>query len=105
MNALRVELKICEGCGVLWLRAATMDAVYCLGCAARLAEFPAPSPTRRRNQRQKPAQPACKRSTRCRKPALPTLQPEPQPQTQTLPAPDAPPPAPRPRRRCFGGVR
>jgi hypothetical protein len=105
MNTLRVELKICEGCGVLWLRATTMDAIYCLGCAARLAEFPAPSPSRRRNQRQQPAQPARKRSTRCRRPLLPKLQPEPQTQPETLPAPAAPPPAPMHRRRCFGGVR
>jgi hypothetical protein len=45
MTDSRVELKVCEGCGVLWFRAA-MSAlsagVYCAGCRRTLAEFPAP---------------------------------------------------------------
>jgi hypothetical protein len=41
MNYLRVDLKVCEGCGVLWLRT-EVDGVYCRGCARRLSEFPAP---------------------------------------------------------------
>jgi hypothetical protein len=40
MNGIRVELKVCEVCGALWLRAAG-QGVYCRGCAVRLAEFPA----------------------------------------------------------------
>jgi hypothetical protein len=39
MNRFRVELKVCEGCGALWTRAAT-DGVYCRGCAVWLSEFP-----------------------------------------------------------------
>jgi hypothetical protein len=44
MKHLRVNLKICEGCGALWLRAATVESVYCRGCLTRLADFPAPDP-------------------------------------------------------------
>jgi hypothetical protein len=42
MNYLRMELKVCEGCGGLWLRTDAANGVYCRGCARRLAEFPAP---------------------------------------------------------------
>jgi hypothetical protein len=34
-----VELKVCEACGNLWVRARGAGA-YCRGCAAWLAEFP-----------------------------------------------------------------
>ena len=50
MNYLRVELKVCEGCGALWLRAMG-QGVYCLGCAVRLSEFPAPRMSRRGKKR------------------------------------------------------
>jgi len=44
MNDLRMELKICEGCGALWLRAGLGQGcsagVYCKGCARTFAEFP-----------------------------------------------------------------
>jgi len=50
MNYLRVELKVCEGCGALWLRAMNRG-VYCLGCAVRLSEFPAPRMSRRGKRR------------------------------------------------------
>jgi hypothetical protein len=53
MNSLRVELKVCEVCGALWLRAAG-QGVYCRGCAVRLAEFPA-SRTGRRGRKCKTA--------------------------------------------------
>jgi hypothetical protein len=60
-----VELKVCEGCGALFLRSAnhgarvprtagddrglrTAPATTCRGCALRLAEFPAPRERRRR---------------------------------------------------------
>lgn len=46
MNYLRMDLKVCEGCGALWLRMSITKDVYCRGCAARLAEFPAPRPRR-----------------------------------------------------------
>jgi hypothetical protein len=42
MNDLRVNLKVCEGCGALWLRGNGVDGVYCRVCLGRLAEFPAP---------------------------------------------------------------
>lgn len=42
MNTLRLSLKVCEACGVLWLRGEVSDGVYCRGCAVRLAQFPAP---------------------------------------------------------------
>jgi hypothetical protein len=42
MSYLRMDLKVCEGCGALWFRGATVNGVYCRGCAGRLAEFPAP---------------------------------------------------------------
>lgn len=41
MNELRMELKVCEGCGVLWLRGGQAGQIYCKGCAAKLSEFPA----------------------------------------------------------------
>ena len=40
MSYLRVELKVCEGCGALWLRTVVLGGVYCRGCRAVLAEFP-----------------------------------------------------------------
>jgi hypothetical protein len=42
MNYLRIDLKVCEGCGALWLRRAMVEGVYCRECVGRLAEFPAP---------------------------------------------------------------
>ena len=41
MSNLHMELKVCEGCGVLWLRSGQAATVYCRGCAAKLSEFPA----------------------------------------------------------------
>ena len=42
MNYLHMELKVCEGCGALWLRAGVLSmGVYCRRCAAELAQFPA----------------------------------------------------------------
>ena len=41
MNCLRMDLKVCEGCGALWLRVYGTDGVYCRGCVKKLAEFPA----------------------------------------------------------------
>lgn len=49
MNYLRMDLKVCEGCGALWLRTDATAGVYCRGCAQMLAEFPAPR--RRRSTR------------------------------------------------------
>lgn len=61
MNDLRMELKVCEGCGALWLRAGCSGAgstlrgpavtptretalrhnVYCKSCVRMFASFPA----------------------------------------------------------------
>jgi len=45
----RVELKYCERCGGLWLRAAGMAIAYCPPCSREIAELPPRiSPVRRR---------------------------------------------------------
>jgi hypothetical protein len=44
---LRVQLKICEGCGCLWYRAQTQGSVYCQGCETKLKDFPAPESRKR----------------------------------------------------------
>lgn len=49
---LRVQLKVCEGCGCLWYRAHTHCGVYCLGCELKLKEFPSARSRRRRGPRQ-----------------------------------------------------
>src|SRR6185437_5705082 len=36
MKYLLLELKICEGCGMLWLRRKEPAAPYCSGCIHRL---------------------------------------------------------------------
>jgi len=41
MKDLKMDLKICEGCGALWLRAGVVGGVYCSRCVRVLAEFPA----------------------------------------------------------------
>jgi len=61
MNHLRVDLKICEGCGALWLRAQRLDGVYCRACSSRLAEFPVHNPQKFRNKRWR----KCSRSAAC----------------------------------------
>jgi hypothetical protein len=42
MMYLRVHLKICEGCGNLWLRAEGGAVNYCSICTRKLGEFPKP---------------------------------------------------------------
>lgn len=51
MKDFRVDLKVCEGCGALWLRAANQGS-YCGGCAVWLSEFPAPRAVGRRRRRR-----------------------------------------------------
>jgi hypothetical protein len=43
---LRVELKYCERCGTLWLRACGGGQVYCQNCLPAVDELPAPRLTR-----------------------------------------------------------
>lgn len=40
MKIIRVELKYCEYCGGLLLRAAGDNVIYCRGCARKIAELP-----------------------------------------------------------------
>jgi hypothetical protein len=47
---LRVQLKVCEGCGCLWYRAQTIESIYCLRCEAKLKEFPSPETRKRRGR-------------------------------------------------------
>jgi hypothetical protein len=39
---LRVQLKVCEGCGCLWYRNQTRESVYCFACEKKLRDFPSP---------------------------------------------------------------
>jgi hypothetical protein len=61
MNTLNVKmnLKICEGCGALWLRTELKGGIYCKRCTPMLAELPPsgkrgvrPAPIRRRRAAQ-----------------------------------------------------
>jgi hypothetical protein len=47
---LRVQLKICEGCGCLWYRAQNHECVYCQRCELKLRDFPAPESRKRRGR-------------------------------------------------------
>jgi hypothetical protein len=64
MKDLNVELKVCEGCGALYLRQNRIDAaaqpreasgIYCRGCERWLSEFPAPERRSRRGRKPKGA--------------------------------------------------
>lgn len=47
---MRVQLKICEGCGCLWYRALPERRVYCKNCEEKLKEFPSPESRKRRGR-------------------------------------------------------
>lgn len=47
---VRVQLKICEGCGCLWYRAQSQGKVYCRECETRLKNFPSPESRKRRGR-------------------------------------------------------
>lgn len=40
MHFESMELKICEGCGNIWIRQAARLTVYCGRCESKLADFP-----------------------------------------------------------------
>lgn len=40
MDYLRRELKVCEGCGGLWVRTGVSAGIYCGHCGPRMAELP-----------------------------------------------------------------
>jgi hypothetical protein len=44
---VRVQLKVCEGCGCLWYRSQNHRGVYCAGCDAKLKQFPEAGSRRR----------------------------------------------------------
>jgi hypothetical protein len=50
MKHVKVELKVCEGCGALWVRP-MVCGVYCNRCTALLADFPKPLSRKRRGRR------------------------------------------------------
>ena len=39
---VRVQLKVCEGCGCLWYRAQTLESVYCKECESKLRDVSIP---------------------------------------------------------------
>ena len=47
---LRVYLKICEGCGLLWYRAQNQHSVYCRACETRWKDYPLPQSRKRRGR-------------------------------------------------------
>jgi hypothetical protein len=56
MKEFRVDLKVCEGCGGLWLRARDVGqdrGAYCSSCVRWLAEFPEPKRARSRSEAQR----------------------------------------------------
>lgn len=50
---VRVQLKICEGCGCLWFRAQTHKGVYCSECEVRMKDFPSPESRKPRGRPRK----------------------------------------------------
>src|ERR1700684_2091913 len=44
---LRINLKVCEGCGCLWYRTQIETRVYCAPCENRFKEFPTPQSRKR----------------------------------------------------------
>jgi hypothetical protein len=49
MEYLRVQLKVCEGCGGLWFRTQSAEDVYGRCCAGKLAQH---AKARQENQRR-----------------------------------------------------
>lgn len=47
---VRVQLKICEGCGRLWYRPLLEGRVYCKSCETKLEAFPSPESRKRRGR-------------------------------------------------------
>ena len=50
---LFLNLKICEGCGCLWLRSQWETGVYCASCFDRLKQFPTVHGRKHRGRRRK----------------------------------------------------
>ena len=47
---VRVQLKVCEGCGSLFYRAQILESVDCRGCEVILKDFPTPETRKRRGR-------------------------------------------------------
>ena len=47
---LRVQLKVCEGCGCLWYRPQNHGTVYCQRCVVKLRDFPTPESRKQRGR-------------------------------------------------------
>lgn len=60
-EVVQLELKYCERCGGLWIRALNSPIIYCAPCAIEMAQVAIP---RRRNTKTSgvatPTQPNCK---------------------------------------------
>jgi uncharacterized Zn finger protein (UPF0148 family) len=46
-----VQIKICEGCGMLWFREQDIGGVYCSRCVRKLADFPSPGSRKLRGRK------------------------------------------------------
>jgi hypothetical protein len=67
MKHFCVDLKVCEGCGGLWLRAQYGNqhhGVYCRRCALLLSEFPAPRQRSRAGRKRKLQLAVCEGGTK-----------------------------------------
>lgn len=49
---VKLELKICERCGGLWLRPAESRWIYCGGCKKKISDLPKPITESGRKRRQ-----------------------------------------------------
>ena len=49
MKQEKLQLKVCEGCGTLWVRS-MVCGVYCKRCAVLLSDFPKPLSRKRRGR-------------------------------------------------------
>ncbi len=58
MKSLRMELKVCEGCGALWVRSLA-GGVYCNRCTWMLSDFPKPLSRKRRGRPKTVRELAC----------------------------------------------
>lgn len=52
MKVVKVQLKVCEGCGALWVRP-LVGGVYCKRCEVVLSDFPTPQSRKRLGRRAK----------------------------------------------------
>jgi DNA-directed RNA polymerase subunit M/transcription elongation factor TFIIS len=48
VEVVRMELKYCERCGGLLVRAQDSEVTYCASCAVKMAELPRPRVARRK---------------------------------------------------------